>query len=161
VHARQGQAGSKVIQTWADCAGMSADKEPKAPQERYQPPFQRANTAHADELGHAPPPPPPGSSPFIITPQAYAADAWLYKDPQGQVQGPFTRIDILDWYQSGFFTTVSRRPHASEADLHAMLSRTNQVSIVEVYMHPGTCRTCPSRVRWTHPALPLHHSGLS
>jgi len=30
-------------------------------------------------------------------------DAWTYKDPQGDVQGPFTRADICDWYEGGYF----------------------------------------------------------
>ena len=25
------------------------------------------------------------------------ADEWCYKDPQGVVQGPFARQDIIDW----------------------------------------------------------------
>lgn len=28
---------------------------------------------------------------------------YTYKDPTGQQQGPFSRADILDWYQQGYF----------------------------------------------------------
>ncbi|KAI1285346.1 hypothetical protein HDE_11874 [Halotydeus destructor] len=29
---------------------------------------------------------------------------WLYRDPQDQVQGPFSSSDMLDWYTAGYFT---------------------------------------------------------
>eukprot|EP00879_Flechtneria_rotunda_P007431 GHRR01007795.1.p1 GENE.GHRR01007795.1~~GHRR01007795.1.p1 ORF type:complete len:960 (+),score=441.08 GHRR01007795.1:72-2951(+) len=36
--------------------------------------------------------------------EAIAVDQWMYKDPQGVEQGPFHKADILDWFESGFFT---------------------------------------------------------
>ncbi|GAB4819102.1 hypothetical protein N2152v2_006148 [Parachlorella kessleri] len=30
-------------------------------------------------------------------------DQWVYKDPQGVVQGPFPKQDIIEWYEGGFF----------------------------------------------------------
>ncbi|KAL1455521.1 hypothetical protein WDU94_009610 [Cyamophila willieti] len=30
-------------------------------------------------------------------------DKWLYKDPQGSVQGPFTSAEMAEWYRSGYF----------------------------------------------------------
>ncbi len=32
---------------------------------------------------------------------AEPADEWCYKDPQGVVQGPFARQDIIDWCVRG------------------------------------------------------------
>jgi hypothetical protein len=33
-----------------------------------------------------------------------AADpGWVYRDPQGMVQGPFPKQDIVEWFQGGFF----------------------------------------------------------
>lgn len=33
-----------------------------------------------------------------------AADpGWVYQDPQGMLQGPFPKQDIIDWYEGGFF----------------------------------------------------------
>jgi PERQ amino acid-rich with GYF domain-containing protein len=29
---------------------------------------------------------------------------WIYKDPQGSVQGPWTGLEMHDWYKAGFFT---------------------------------------------------------
>ena len=31
---------------------------------------------------------------------------WLYLDPQGNLQGPFTRVDMLEWYGSGYFAAT-------------------------------------------------------
>lgn len=46
--------------------------------------------------------PPDGIRPFVSH-QAFAADQWVYKDPQGVIQGPFSRAEILDWHSAGFF----------------------------------------------------------
>ena len=37
----------------------------------------------------------------------FVADQWVYRDPQGVVQGPFTKVDILDWFDGGFLPQVS------------------------------------------------------
>lgn len=29
---------------------------------------------------------------------------WLYKDPQGEIQGPFSSSDMKKWYETGYFT---------------------------------------------------------
>ena len=29
---------------------------------------------------------------------------WLYKDPQGEIQGPFSANDMKKWYEAGYFT---------------------------------------------------------
>ncbi|CAG0908241.1 unnamed protein product, partial [Cyprideis torosa] len=28
---------------------------------------------------------------------------WFYKDPQGEIQGPFSSLDMNEWYNGGFF----------------------------------------------------------
>jgi hypothetical protein len=33
--------------------------------------------------------------------QALEHDEWIYKDPNGNMQGPFSRSDILDWTEQG------------------------------------------------------------
>jgi len=45
----------------------------------------------------------PSQAPTTVSPAAFAADRWVYRDPQGDVQGPFTKVDILDWFEAGFF----------------------------------------------------------
>ena len=44
---------------------------------------------------------PPGAT--AVQQEQVGEDAWSYKDPQGDVQGPFTRADICDWYEGGYF----------------------------------------------------------
>ncbi|CAL8326631.1 unnamed protein product [Lota lota] len=44
------------------------------------------NTADALPLGHE------------------AAKKWFYKDPQGEIQGPFTTMEMCEWFQAGYFT---------------------------------------------------------
>lgn len=29
---------------------------------------------------------------------------WFYRDPQSQVQGPFTSNEMLEWFSAGYFT---------------------------------------------------------
>lgn len=29
---------------------------------------------------------------------------WLYKDPQGDIQGPFSSAEMMEWFQAGYFT---------------------------------------------------------
>ncbi|GIL65791.1 hypothetical protein Vafri_19417 [Volvox africanus] len=38
-----------------------------------------------------------------VTHELYLQDQWLYKDPQGVTQGPFTRSDILEWLAFHYF----------------------------------------------------------
>ncbi|GIL80796.1 hypothetical protein Vretimale_9093 [Volvox reticuliferus] len=45
---------------------------------------------------------PPLSS-LPVTHELYLQDQWLYKDPQGVTQGPFTRSDILEWLDFHYF----------------------------------------------------------
>ncbi|XP_064408980.1 GRB10-interacting GYF protein 1 isoform X2 [Latimeria chalumnae] len=33
-----------------------------------------------------------------------AARKWFYKDPQGEIQGPFTTQEMAEWFQAGYFT---------------------------------------------------------
>lgn len=30
-------------------------------------------------------------------------DQWLYEDPQGKIQGPFTATEMTEWYRAGYF----------------------------------------------------------
>eukprot|EP00210_Caulerpa_lentillifera_P001363 g1311.t1 len=31
------------------------------------------------------------------------ADSWVYKDPSGVVRGPYTKEEVMDWWQEGYF----------------------------------------------------------
>ncbi|XP_062869751.1 GRB10-interacting GYF protein 1 isoform X2 [Trichomycterus rosablanca] len=32
-----------------------------------------------------------------------SAMKWFYKDPQGEIQGPFTPVEMCEWFQAGYF----------------------------------------------------------
>ncbi|XP_063059331.1 GRB10-interacting GYF protein 1 isoform X2 [Engraulis encrasicolus] len=32
-----------------------------------------------------------------------AAMKWFYKDPQGEIQGPFSTVEMCEWFQAGYF----------------------------------------------------------
>lgn len=38
-----------------------------------------------------------------IGPEELEADSWVYKDPLGQVQGPFSKQEVLAWWEEGYF----------------------------------------------------------
>ncbi|XP_049648483.1 LOW QUALITY PROTEIN: GRB10-interacting GYF protein 1 [Accipiter gentilis] len=46
-------------------------------------------------------PPPPAADPLPLTHQA--AHKWFYKDPQGEIQGPFSPQEMGEWFQAGYF----------------------------------------------------------
>ena len=52
-------------------------------------------------------PPPPAAPPMPeidgIGPDELEADSWVYKDPNGQVQGPFSKQEVLAWWEEGYF----------------------------------------------------------
>ncbi|XP_066506630.1 LOW QUALITY PROTEIN: GRB10-interacting GYF protein 1 [Hoplias malabaricus] len=33
-----------------------------------------------------------------------SAMKWFYKDPQGEIQGPFSQMEMYEWFQAGYFT---------------------------------------------------------
>jgi len=58
-----------------------------------------------------------------------AVNQFVYKDPQGQLQGPFSKDDIIEWYEGGFFPldlqvrAVEDGPGAPFNNLSDMLRR--------------------------------------
>ncbi|KAJ8939755.1 hypothetical protein NQ318_004168, partial [Aromia moschata] len=48
------------------------------------------------EVGGIQPPP------NLVAPPMH--DKWFYQDPQGQMQGPFSNIEMAEWYKAGYFS---------------------------------------------------------
>uniref|UniRef100_W5LL58 GRB10 interacting GYF protein 1 n=1 Tax=Astyanax mexicanus TaxID=7994 RepID=W5LL58_ASTMX len=53
--------------------------------------------------------PHPTTHPFSHSSSALAlthesAMKWFYKDPQGEIQGPFSPVEMCEWFQAGYFT---------------------------------------------------------
>lgn len=49
--------------------------------------------------------PPPAQSRVMVMPDRMR---WMYLDPQGQQQGPFTGLEMNEWYKNNFFTADLR-----------------------------------------------------
>ena len=45
---------------------------------------------------------------------------WVYLDPQGQVQGPFTGLEMNDWYKANFFTPDLRVKKVEDAEFEPL-----------------------------------------
>ncbi|KIY95747.1 hypothetical protein MNEG_12216 [Monoraphidium neglectum] len=87
-----------------------------------EPPGDAAGAGQGEQAAAAAPPPaaqpaPAGAPAGGVSLAALAADQWLYQDPQGNVQGPFPRADIVEWFTQHFFPdTLPLRPAAGAAD---------------------------------------------
>lgn len=74
--------------------------QPHHTEQQHHVPAQGGDPRHGHNLASAAVAPPP------VNPNAFLSDLWLYRDPKGDVQGPFTKVDILDWFEAGFFPQV-------------------------------------------------------
>ncbi|XP_051553277.1 GRB10-interacting GYF protein 2-like isoform X4 [Myxocyprinus asiaticus] len=45
-----------------------------------------------------------GPKPTALPITHEAAFKWFYKDPQGEIQGPFSNQEMSEWFQAGYFT---------------------------------------------------------
>ncbi|KAK2900525.1 hypothetical protein Q8A67_008640 [Cirrhinus molitorella] len=45
-----------------------------------------------------------GHKPTALPMTHEAAFKWFYKDPQGEIQGPFNNQEMSEWFQAGYFT---------------------------------------------------------
>ncbi|CAG9462884.1 unnamed protein product [Pedinophyceae sp. YPF-701] len=96
---------AEALERWREDDGAAVNG---VRQERPAPQDAGAPQAPADAQGAggmdagAPRGLPPGMA--MMTPPPGALDAqWVYRDPQGMIQGPFSRAEMLDWFHQGFF----------------------------------------------------------
>ena len=60
-----------------------------------------------------------------ITPDPYSIPfekVWYYKDPQNNVRGPFSTIEMFNWSASGYFSTNLQLAHSSPTHFFYCLS---------------------------------------
>lgn len=61
--------------------------------------------------------PPPAQVRQMVMPDRMR---WVYLDPQGQVQGPFTGLEMNDWYKAQFFTPDLRVKKVEDAEFEPL-----------------------------------------
>lgn len=64
---------------------------------------------------------------------------WLYKDPQGDIQGPFSSAEMMEWFQAGYFTMdlmVKRVCDAAFSKLGTLIKSWNVVPFVATQQPP-------------------------
>ena len=98
-------------------------------------------------------------APDVTASSEHVQDAWVYRDPNWEVQGPFSKADILDWFEGGFFPADLPIRHASnpQADFKPLAA---QIKIWAAAAPPGFARqdTQHSTAAPTQPAMPAQQA---
>lgn len=68
------------------------------PQDHSQAPSHAQNQLPGSSASNQPPAP---QQRTMVMPDRMR---WIYRDPQGQTQGPWTGLEMHDWYKAGFFS---------------------------------------------------------
>ena len=128
------QQPSAVGQT-PSTAGKPSDRAADKQQDQAQQPS-------ASPFATAPPEAAASISPAVHAPHEHLQDTWVYRDPNWEVQGPFSKADILDWYEGGYFPADLPIKHASspQADFKPLAA---QINIWAAAAPPGFARQEP------------------
>ncbi len=68
----------------------------------------------------------PEEPPAPTLPTATEETLWMYRDPQGDTQGPFTNSEMSGWYEAGYFgpdLMVKRQQDSSFVSLRVLTKR--------------------------------------
>ncbi|XP_065187643.1 GRB10-interacting GYF protein 2-like isoform X5 [Sycon ciliatum] len=80
--------------SWDTGAGMQHAQPPSQQQQHPQQHQQQQQPPQQSNMG----------APAAAVPPQLSEIEWLYRDPQGLVQGPFSSTDMQDWFSAGYFT---------------------------------------------------------
>ena len=102
----------------------------------------QAQQPSASPFATAPPDAAASILPAVHAPHEHLQDTWVYRDPNWEVQGPFSKADILDWYEGGYFPADLPIKHASspQADFKPLAA---QINIWAAAAPPGFARQEP------------------
>jgi PERQ amino acid-rich with GYF domain-containing protein len=75
--------------------------------------FLQEQMAHQQPGSSASNQPPPPQQRTMVMPDRMR---WIYRDPQGQTQGPWSGLEMHDWYKAGFFSPELLVKKAEDAD---------------------------------------------
>ena len=74
-----------------------------------------SSSGPSPQYGRSPEPsqPPPAQQRQMVMPDRIR---WIYRDPSGNMQGPFTGLEMHDWYKAGFFSPELQVKKVEEKD---------------------------------------------
>ena len=85
---------------------------------------------------------------------------WFYRDPQNEIQGPFTPHEMYDWFTAGYFAMdllVRRGCDEYFAQLGELFKMWERIPFIHVQGAPPPPLRIPSS-NTSHPSLPLNSS---
>lgn len=138
-------------------SGSAAGTPPEPAADRQQ---DRSQQPSASPFATVPPDAPASVSSAAPAPHEHLQDTWVYRDPNWEVQGPFSKADILDWYEGGYFPADLPIKHASspQADFKPLAA---QINIWAAAAPPGFARQEPQNsVPAAQPATPAQQASL-
>ncbi|PYI07594.1 GYF domain protein [Aspergillus sclerotiicarbonarius CBS 121057] len=116
----QGEPGRPDLGTLDDGSRQPDPQQTDKPGQTSQPPTTSASPDPVSAVGSistsmAPDVPPPSQTPGQVgagsVPPAQQRTMvmpdrmrWIYRDPQGNIQGPWTGLEMHDWFKAGFFS---------------------------------------------------------
>lgn len=106
--------------------------------------------------------PPPGTVPpqpqtVLVMPDKIQ---WTYRDPSGTIQGPFSGLEMHDWYKAGFFTQELAVKRVEDHDFEPLgqlvrrIGNTREPFLVPLQAPPGTTVPATAPVAPTPNAWP-------
>ncbi|THX55352.1 hypothetical protein D6D06_04937 [Aureobasidium pullulans] len=104
--ATQARDTSSPFRRTADLTGASFDQDRNVETSQQEPIGQRAaqpaTSMQAQAVSSsASNQPPPAQQKTMVMPDRMR---WIYRDPQGVTQGPWSGLEMHDWYKAGFFS---------------------------------------------------------
>ena len=115
---------------------------------------QRASTGSDPELAQAVQ---DGSMPAAQQRQMVMPDRmrWIYRDPQGTIQGPWSGLEMHDWFKAGFFTAELLVKKVEDTDFEPLAQLVRRIgNSREPFLVPqiGVPHGPSSTTTWPNPA---------
>ena len=85
---------------------------------------------------------------------------WIYRDPQGNTQGPWSGLEMHDWFKAGFFTAELQVKKLEDADYEPLAQLVRRIGnsrepflVPQIGVPHGPATTSPGN-QWGVPAPP-------
>ena len=71
---------------------------------------------------------------------------WIYRDPQGNTQGPWSGLEMHDWFKAGFFTAELQVKRVEDGDFEPLAQLVRRIgNSREPFLVPTDWHTSWSR----------------